>query len=164
MAGALMPVRSTKKVPPSESEKGIALAPSAKDLNPWYSDRDHERTRERETGEDKRCVFRATCGPWLASFPLLATWGRCGAKLWVRGSGSWVPGSDTPHIYVDSAISRASPCTTRSRPSILNSPLAAAPRPLPSPHLGTQDSPTHPDPPPPLLPSHARHNLRARSA
>ncbi|RPD53691.1 hypothetical protein L226DRAFT_502299 [Lentinus tigrinus ALCF2SS1-7] len=53
---ALMPVRSTKKGPPaaSESEKGVALAPSAKDLNPWYSDRDHERTREREAGEDKR--------------------------------------------------------------------------------------------------------------
>ena len=39
MAGALVPVRSTKKAPPAESEKGIALAPSAKDLNPWYSDR-----------------------------------------------------------------------------------------------------------------------------
>ncbi|KAI1784452.1 hypothetical protein LXA43DRAFT_1122982 [Ganoderma leucocontextum] len=46
-----VPVRSTKRGPPPapppkgeserETEKGVALAPSAKDLNPWYSDRHH---------------------------------------------------------------------------------------------------------------------------
>ena len=54
---AMVPVRSTKKgasQPPAESEKGVALAPSAKDLNPWYSEKDPERSRE--TDEDKRCV------------------------------------------------------------------------------------------------------------
>lgn len=56
-----IPVRSTKHGPPPgesdrETDKGVALAPSAKDLNPWYSDRN----RDRETGggepdkDDKR--------------------------------------------------------------------------------------------------------------
>ncbi|KAI0686251.1 hypothetical protein C8Q76DRAFT_762202 [Earliella scabrosa] len=52
---AMVPVRSTKKgarQPPVESEKGVALAPSAKDLNPWYSEKDPEGSRE--TDEDKR--------------------------------------------------------------------------------------------------------------
>src|SRR4051794_7015800 len=44
--------RSTKRGPPqqaeNESEKGVALAPSAKDLNPWYSTRTSERGAERE--------------------------------------------------------------------------------------------------------------------
>ncbi|RDX49524.1 hypothetical protein OH76DRAFT_1350686 [Lentinus brumalis] len=51
-----MPVRSTKnlKAPAAaESEKGVALAPSAKDLNPWYSDKDRERTFK-ETDDDRR--------------------------------------------------------------------------------------------------------------
>ena len=82
MAGALVPVRSTKKVPPEESEKGIALAPSAKDLNPWYSDRDHERTRERETGEDKRCVFRVSRVHSLASFRHLLLGAGVGRGAW----------------------------------------------------------------------------------
>ena len=61
---AMVPVRSIKKgagQPPVESEKGIALAPSAKDLNPWYSEKDPEGSRE--TDEDKRyvprCIFVA---------------------------------------------------------------------------------------------------------
>ena len=45
------PSRSTKASAP-ETDKGIALAPSAKDLNPWYSDRSHERNRELE--DDRR--------------------------------------------------------------------------------------------------------------
>lgn len=32
-------IRATKKTGPPEAEKGIALAPSAKDLTPWYSDK-----------------------------------------------------------------------------------------------------------------------------
>ncbi len=56
-----MPVRSTKNVKgPAgaaavESEKGVPLAPSAKDLNPWYSDKDRERTFK-ETDDDRRYV------------------------------------------------------------------------------------------------------------
>lgn len=43
--------RSTKKAPP-ETEKGIPLAPAAKDLNPWYSD--GASGKERETNEDRK--------------------------------------------------------------------------------------------------------------
>ena len=53
----MMPVRSTKKgtgPASSESEKGVALAPSAKDLKPRYSAKDSDQSRE--TDEDKRCV------------------------------------------------------------------------------------------------------------
>lgn len=42
-------IRSTK-APAPETDKGFALAPSAKDLNPWYSDRNHEKNRELEDG------------------------------------------------------------------------------------------------------------------
>ncbi|TFK81345.1 hypothetical protein K466DRAFT_502299 [Polyporus arcularius HHB13444] len=57
-----MPVRSTKNqnlkgpagaAAAAESEKGVPLAPSAKDLNPWYSDKDRERTFK-ETDDDRR--------------------------------------------------------------------------------------------------------------
>ncbi|EKM53844.1 uncharacterized protein PHACADRAFT_260394 [Phanerochaete carnosa HHB-10118-sp] len=37
---------------PSTNEQGIPLAPSEKDRNPWYSDRDHE--RKRDLDEDKK--------------------------------------------------------------------------------------------------------------
>ncbi|KAI0643958.1 hypothetical protein C8Q79DRAFT_973603 [Trametes meyenii] len=48
--------RSTEKqAPPAESEKGVALAPSAKDLKPWYTDGSAE--KEDETDERKRCVL-----------------------------------------------------------------------------------------------------------
>ena len=38
-----------------ETDKGVALAPSAKDLNPWYSDRKSEKSRE--LPEDKKYVY-----------------------------------------------------------------------------------------------------------
>ncbi|KAF9221235.1 hypothetical protein BS17DRAFT_797239 [Gyrodon lividus] len=41
-------VRASKKTAPSEAEKGVPLAPSAKDLNPWYSDK----TKDRDTPAD----------------------------------------------------------------------------------------------------------------
>ncbi|KAI0367334.1 hypothetical protein BV20DRAFT_572744 [Pilatotrama ljubarskyi] len=51
-------MRSTKKPPPGgvESEKGVALAPSAKDLNPWYVDAKRAKETEEvdETDEVKR--------------------------------------------------------------------------------------------------------------
>ncbi|KAI0781514.1 hypothetical protein BD413DRAFT_31741 [Trametes elegans] len=50
--------RSTrgKRSEPAESEKGFALAPSAKDLNPWYTDdkRRAKDERQEETDEEKR--------------------------------------------------------------------------------------------------------------
>ncbi|KAK0478381.1 hypothetical protein IW261DRAFT_1565359 [Armillaria novae-zelandiae] len=36
-------VRSTKKAEPKETDKGVPLAPSAKDLRPWYSERNRDR-------------------------------------------------------------------------------------------------------------------------
>ncbi|KAI0666522.1 hypothetical protein C8Q78DRAFT_456686 [Trametes maxima] len=47
--------RSTKRqAPPAESEKGVALAPSAKDLRPWYTGGSAEKEKEGETDEGKR--------------------------------------------------------------------------------------------------------------
>ncbi|KAG2137931.1 hypothetical protein DEU56DRAFT_736675 [Suillus clintonianus] len=43
-------VRATKKTTQLETEKGVPLAPSAKDLNPWYSERD----KEKEHQEDEK--------------------------------------------------------------------------------------------------------------
>ncbi|KAK0208235.1 hypothetical protein DFS33DRAFT_424794 [Desarmillaria ectypa] len=36
-------VRSTKKAEPKDTDKGVPLAPSAKDLRPWYSERNCDR-------------------------------------------------------------------------------------------------------------------------
>lgn len=47
-------IRATKKTAPSEAEKGIALAPSAKDLNPWYSDKARDRGQIAEDEQDER--------------------------------------------------------------------------------------------------------------
>ena len=48
-------IKATKKAAPAETEKGVPLAPLAKDLKPWYS----ERTREpaEEVQDDKRYFF-----------------------------------------------------------------------------------------------------------
>ncbi|OAX38482.1 hypothetical protein K503DRAFT_691461 [Rhizopogon vinicolor AM-OR11-026] len=43
-------IRATKKTMPSETERGVPLAPSAKDLRPWYSERD----KEKEHPEDEK--------------------------------------------------------------------------------------------------------------
>jgi hypothetical protein len=42
---------------PVEVDKGVPLAPSAKDLKPWYSEKSHERNRE--IAEEKR--YHDTC-------------------------------------------------------------------------------------------------------
>ena len=47
-------IRATKKTAPSEAEKGVALAPSAKDLNPWYSDKVGDRGQTAEDQKDER--------------------------------------------------------------------------------------------------------------
>ncbi|KAG6843348.1 hypothetical protein H0H93_001307, partial [Arthromyces matolae] len=47
-------IQATKKVEPAETEKGFPLAPSAKDLNPWYSERCRDRETEEETLDERR--------------------------------------------------------------------------------------------------------------
>ncbi|KAG9310423.1 hypothetical protein JVU11DRAFT_9562 [Chiua virens] len=46
--------RATKKTAPSEAEKGVPLAPSAKDLNPWYSDKARDRGHPADDQEDEK--------------------------------------------------------------------------------------------------------------
>lgn len=79
------PVRSTK-APAPETEKGIALAPSAKDLNPWYSDHNHEKNKELE--DDRRYVDACLaprffiwaqstwrwCNRYINIFPVYGRW------------------------------------------------------------------------------------------
>lgn len=55
--------RSTKKAAP-ETEKGIPLAPSEKDLKPWYSDRGNGKGKDRD--EARECV-RYTPRPRLCT-------------------------------------------------------------------------------------------------
>ena len=40
----------------SETDKGVPLAPSAKDLNPWYIAQDRGASSEDEALEKRRCV------------------------------------------------------------------------------------------------------------
>jgi hypothetical protein len=47
-------IKGLKKNDPAEQDKGVPLAPSAKDLKPWYSERSSE--READIEEDRRCV------------------------------------------------------------------------------------------------------------
>ncbi|KAK0465052.1 uncharacterized protein EV420DRAFT_935726 [Desarmillaria tabescens] len=49
-------VRSTKKAEPKETDKGVPLAPSAKDLRPWYSERNRDRDNVAgdEAAEERR--------------------------------------------------------------------------------------------------------------
>ena len=48
-------IKATMKVTPAETEKGVPLAPSAKDLKPWYSERTQEKPAEEQ--DEKRYVF-----------------------------------------------------------------------------------------------------------
>jgi len=47
-------IKATKKVTPDETEKGVPLAPSAKDLKPWYSERTREPTEDVQDDKRKR--------------------------------------------------------------------------------------------------------------
>lgn len=47
-------IRATAKTTPSETEKGVPLAPSAKDLNPWYSDKARNRGQIADDEQDER--------------------------------------------------------------------------------------------------------------
>ena len=48
--------RVAKKADPAETEKGVALAPSAKDLKPWYSERTRLVEQQDEIDDDRRQV------------------------------------------------------------------------------------------------------------
>ena len=47
-------IKATKKVTPAETEKGVLLTPSAKDLKPWYSECTWEPAEEAE--DEKWCI------------------------------------------------------------------------------------------------------------
>lgn len=49
-----MTVRATKKADPVETEKGFPLAPPAKDLKPWYTERISEREKSEEVVDERR--------------------------------------------------------------------------------------------------------------
>jgi hypothetical protein len=46
--------RVSKKAGPSEAEKGVPLAPSVKDLNPWYSDKTRDRNTSADVDKDEK--------------------------------------------------------------------------------------------------------------
>ncbi|KAG6890516.1 hypothetical protein C0995_007715 [Termitomyces sp. Mi166 len=47
-------IRATKKAEPVETDKGVPLAPSEKDLKPWYSERMKNKEEELETADERR--------------------------------------------------------------------------------------------------------------
>ncbi|KZT25480.1 hypothetical protein NEOLEDRAFT_1178276 [Neolentinus lepideus HHB14362 ss-1] len=51
-------IRKVKKTVPSESEKGFPLAPSAKDLKPWYSEKSRDKGKEVDDGRRSRDLAR----------------------------------------------------------------------------------------------------------
>ncbi|KAH7884158.1 hypothetical protein F5I97DRAFT_1660469 [Phlebopus sp. FC_14] len=64
-------MRAGKKAAPSEAEKGVPLAPSAKDLNPWYSDKNTARDKpSADNDQDERrmrdLAFKAMNDPLTA--------------------------------------------------------------------------------------------------
>lgn len=54
MTAAIERSRLFKQKTKVEEEKGIRLAPSAKDLKPWYTD---EKLSNEDLPEDKRCMI-----------------------------------------------------------------------------------------------------------
>ncbi|KAI6022281.1 hypothetical protein BKA83DRAFT_4277043 [Pisolithus microcarpus] len=49
----MIAARASKKTTQSEVEKGVALAPSAKDLNPWYTDKRASKQTEEENDNNQ---------------------------------------------------------------------------------------------------------------
>ena len=47
-------VKATRKADPSETDKGVPLAPSAKDLKPWYSEKRKESQNDEEEPDERR--------------------------------------------------------------------------------------------------------------
>jgi hypothetical protein len=57
-------IRATKKTAQLEAEKGVPLAPSAKDLKPWYSE--HDKGNEHQKDEkSERLRYAAQTAPAL---------------------------------------------------------------------------------------------------
>jgi hypothetical protein len=48
-------IKASKKADPSETDKGVPLAPSAKDLNPWYSEK-HKESHDDEEPDERKCA------------------------------------------------------------------------------------------------------------
>ncbi|EPT04430.1 hypothetical protein FOMPIDRAFT_1157633 [Fomitopsis schrenkii] len=88
--------RSTKKAAP-ETEKGIPLAPSEKDLKPWYSDRGNGKGKDRDEARETRELKRKSVNDPLTSI---------NHQLSARSSGATSTG----------------PSTSRSRPSNFSRP------------------------------------------
>ncbi|TFK47424.1 hypothetical protein OE88DRAFT_1603789, partial [Heliocybe sulcata] len=51
-------LRKVKRSGPAESEKGFPLAPSAKDLKPWYSEKSRDKGKEVDDGRRSRDLAR----------------------------------------------------------------------------------------------------------
>ncbi|KIJ58763.1 hypothetical protein HYDPIDRAFT_99381 [Hydnomerulius pinastri MD-312] len=70
-------VRASKKTTPLETEKGVPLAPSAKDLNPWYSDKNRDRNKTAEDEQDEQrqrdLMFKSLNDPLTAITHQLAS-------------------------------------------------------------------------------------------
>ncbi|KAF8060701.1 hypothetical protein FPV67DRAFT_1673550 [Lyophyllum atratum] len=60
-------IRATKKAEPAETEKGVPLAPSAKDLKPWYSERSKDQAEETPDERRKRDTARKSIHDPLTS-------------------------------------------------------------------------------------------------
>ncbi|KIK22259.1 hypothetical protein PISMIDRAFT_508216, partial [Pisolithus microcarpus 441] len=75
----MIAARASKKTTQSEVEKGVALAPSAKDLNPWYTDKRASKQTEEENDnnqDEKRMrdmAFKTINDPLTAITRRLAT-------------------------------------------------------------------------------------------
>ncbi|KAF9073200.1 hypothetical protein BDP27DRAFT_1193760, partial [Rhodocollybia butyracea] len=60
-------VKASKKTETAETDKGIALAPSAKDLKPWYSDSSHNQDADENNDRRKRDTARKSIHDPLTS-------------------------------------------------------------------------------------------------
>ncbi|KAG5637598.1 hypothetical protein H0H81_003989 [Sphagnurus paluster] len=60
-------IKATKKAEPAETEKGVPLAPSAKDLKPWYSERRSEALEETSDARRNRDTTRKSMHDPLTS-------------------------------------------------------------------------------------------------
>ncbi|KAF9014772.1 hypothetical protein BDZ89DRAFT_1094661 [Hymenopellis radicata] len=89
--------RSTKKADPVETDKGVPLAPSAKDLKPWYSQADNDQLELDQKAEErrKRDTARKSIHDPLTSI--------------------------TKQLASSSSSSSSSPVARRPRPAITNS-------------------------------------------
>jgi hypothetical protein len=66
-------IKASKKADPSETEKGVPLAPSAKDLNPWYSEKLKERQTDEGEIDDRRCLSFVNSLGVISSYGFIET-------------------------------------------------------------------------------------------